>query len=251
MTAAPQPTAGLIESTVQPPVQPAVDLRRLELTYPGPPAVEAIRGLGVKIESGEYVSIMGRSGSGKSSVLNVVGLLDRPTGGTYELFGVDVGNLPDRRLSRLRAVEIGFVFQAFHLLPGRTAYENVALPLLYRRVRSAARPDMVRDVLERVGIPHLSYQLPTRLSGGERQRVAIARAIVGAPRLLLCDEPTGSLDSDSAGQVMDVLDGLHADGLTIIIVTHDPTVAARAERTLRMADGRLVPALALTSTETP
>jgi len=220
--------------------RPAVDLRQVGLTYPGPPAVEAIRGLDARIEQGEYVAITGRSGSGKSSVLNVVGLLDRPTSGAYELFGSEVGSLSDRQRSRLRAAEIGFVFQAFHLMPGRTAHENVALPLLYRRVRPAARPALVRDVLERVGIPHLGPALPTRLSGGERQRVAIARAIVGAPRLLLCDEPTGSLDTYSAAQVMDVLDGLHAHGLTIVVVTHDATVAARAGRTLRMADGTLV-----------
>lgn len=219
--------------------QVTVDLRRLELTYPGPPAVEAIRGLDARIAHGEYISITGRSGSGKSSVLNVLGLLDRPTGGSYALFGVDVAGLSDRRLSLLRAAEIGFVFQAFHLLPGRTAFENVALPLLYRRVRAGERPHLVDDALMRVGIHHLRDKLPTRLSGGERQRVAIARATVGAPRLLLCDEPTGSLDTDSAGQVMDVLDGLHSDGLTIVVVTHDLAVAARGQRTLRMADGRL------------
>ncbi|WP_437097070.1 ABC transporter ATP-binding protein [Streptomyces sp. enrichment culture] len=209
------------------------------LTYPGPPPVTALRPCSLVVREGEYVAVVGPSGSGKSTFLNIAGLLDRPTEGTYVLDGSDTTALPEAELTALRGNLIGFVFQAFHLIPHRTALENVALAMLYAAVPARERVQRARTALEQVGLAHRADSLPSRMSGGERQRVAIARAIVGRPRLLLCDELTGNLDSATAASVLDLLDELHASGMTLVVITHDPVVAARAARTVTIRDGVL------------
>lgn len=216
---------------------PVVALRGVGHTYPGHQPVVALHPTDLVIEAGEYVTVVGPSGSGKSSMLNLLGLLDRPTSGVYELDGIDVGALGERDRTAIRARRIGFVFQAFHLLPQRTAVENVALALLYRGVAASRRHALARDALARMGMAHRMEAPPNQLSGGERQRVAIARALVAEPDLLLCDEPTGNLDSVTAGTVLSLIDAVHASGQTIVMSTHDPDVAARSSRTLRIHDG--------------
>jgi putative ABC transport system ATP-binding protein len=219
---------------------PVVELRGAGLTYPGPPPLVALRPSDLVVTAGEHVSIVGPSGSGKSTLLNILGLLDRPTTGSYLLDGVDTAALTERERTVLRGRSIGFVFQAYHLLPHRTAFENVALGLLYRGDTVHGRAMAAAEALDRVGLARRRYALPTQLSGGERQRVAIARALVGEPRLLLCDEPTGNLDSANAAAVLDLIGGLHAEGMTVVIITHDPDVAARATSTVTIRDGVLV-----------
>ncbi|RKF19154.1 ABC transporter ATP-binding protein [Micromonospora globbae] len=207
------------------------------VTYPGPPPVPALRNCDLSVSRGEYVTIIGPSGSGKSTLLNILGLLDRPTEGRYILDGTDTGGLKDRDRAALRAHKIGFVFQAFHLLSHRTAEENVMLAALYRGESTAKRRAAARDALIRVGLDHRSKALPSQLSGGERQRVAIARAIAARPTLLLCDEPTGNLDSATAEDVLNLVDDLHREGLTVLMITHDPRVALRGMRTIAIHDG--------------
>jgi putative ABC transport system ATP-binding protein len=219
--------------------RPVIELRGLARTYPGPPPVLALRPSDLVIHQGDYIAVTGPSGSGKSTLLHLLGLLDTPTGGSYLLDGLDTSALRDRDRSALRGQRIGFVFQAFHLLPYRTAEENVLLAQLYNRTPRARRVPAARDALSRVGLGHRIDALPTTLSGGERQRVAIARALVNRPGLLLCDEPTGNLDSQNAATVMELLDELHADGFTIGVITHDPDIARRADRTVAMRDGEL------------
>ncbi|GAA2260665.1 ABC transporter ATP-binding protein [Streptomyces atrovirens] len=216
-----------------------VEFDGVGLTYPGPPPVAALRPCSLAVREGEYVAVVGPSGSGKSTFLNIVGLLDRPTEGTYVLDGADTTALPEAELTALRGSLIGFVFQAFHLIPHRTALENVALAMLYSAVPARERVQRARTALEQVGLAHRADSLPNRMSGGERQRAAIARAIVGRPRLLLCDELTGNLDSATAASVLDLLDDLHASGMTLVVITHDPVVAARAARTITIRDGVL------------
>jgi putative ABC transport system ATP-binding protein len=218
---------------------PVIELRGLERTYPGPPAVPALRPADLAIYEGDYVAVTGPSGSGKSTLLHLLGLLDAPTGGTYLLDGLDTSALPDRDRSTLRGRRIGFVFQSFHLLPYRTAGENVLLAQLYNRTPRAQRRIAASEALERVGLGHRIDALPTTLSGGESQRVAIARALVNRPSLLLCDEPTGNLDSQNAGTVMELFGALHASGFTIVVITHDPSVARHADRTIAIRDGVL------------
>jgi len=220
-------------------VSPVVRLSGAALTYPGPPPVPALRPTDLVIEQGEYVAVVGPSGSGKSTLLNVLGLLDRPTAGRYELDGWDTGALSEVDRTALRGRRIGFVFQAFHLLPYRSAVENVALGQLYCGVPRRDREKAAVEALKRVGLGHRLHARPTTLSGGERQRVAIARALVGGPSLLLCDEPTGNLDSATSAAVLDLIGELHADGLTVVTITHDLTAAARAQRILHMRDGVL------------
>jgi putative ABC transport system ATP-binding protein len=190
--------------------------------------------------AGEHVAIVGPSGSGKSTLLNLCGLLDRPTSGVFRIDGVDTAAMNDRERTALRGRRIGFVFQSFHLMPYRSTIENVMLAQLYvdRRGKSQRRADAVKALI-RVGLGHRLQATPATLSGGERQRVAIARALVNNPALLLADEPTGNLDSQTAGAVLDLLDGLVLDGLTLLVITHDPTVAARAGRQVTIRDGRL------------
>ena len=221
------------------PGPPVIELRGVARSYPGPPPVQALRPADLEIESGDYVAVTGPSGSGKSTLLHLLGLLDAPTGGTYLLDGMDTGALPDKARSALRGRRIGFVFQSFHLLPYRTAAENVVLAQLYNRTPRAQRYAAAVTALDRVGLGHRVDALPTTLSGGERQRVAIARALVNRPSLLLCDEPTGNLDSRNASTVLELLDALHTDGFTIVVITHDAQVAARAGRAISIKDGSL------------
>ncbi|WP_416371062.1 ABC transporter ATP-binding protein [Streptomyces sp. MB09-01] len=218
---------------------PVIEFRQVGLTYPGPPPVQALRPADLRVAAGEFVTVVGPSGSGKSTFLNIAGLLDAPTSGTYALDGIDTGTLGDAGRTALRGSRIGFVFQSFHLLAHRSAEENVALAMLYNGVPRRERVPRAREVLQRVGLGHRVDALPARLSGGERQRVAIARALVGNPSLLLCDEPTGNLDTANAQTVLGLLDELHRDGMTILVITHDPEVARRGGRTVTIRDGVL------------
>ena len=218
---------------------PVIELRGLARTYPGPPPVPALRPASLIIEPGDYVAVTGPSGSGKSTLLHLLGLLDAPTAGRYLLDGLDTAALPDRDRSALRGSRIGFVFQAFHLLPYRTVLENVQLALLYNQTPRGRRTQAAAAALDAVGMGPRLGALPTTLSGGERQRVAIARALVSQPSLLLCDEPTGNLDSRNAAALMGLLDGLNAAGFTIVVITHDEAVAAHAGRALAISDGLL------------
>ncbi|WP_053206554.1 ABC transporter ATP-binding protein [Jiangella muralis] len=205
--------------------------------FPGPPRVEAVRDVDLSVAQGEYLSIIGPSGSGKSTLLNLLGLLDRPSHGVYRLDGVDVSTLSERRRTRVRGERIGFVFQAFHLLPHRSVLENVELAMIYQWVPRKERTARATATLERVGLGHRLDFDPITLSGGERQRVAIARALVAQPSLLLADEPTGNLDSGNAASVLDLFDELHGEGLTLAVITHDDGVSARAQRRVRIVDG--------------
>lgn len=218
---------------------PVIEFRGVALTYPGPPPVEALKPCELTVRRGEFITVVGPSGSGKSTFLNIAGLLDSPTSGRYLLDGIDTAGLPDRDRTALRGRRIGFVFQSFHLLPHRSALENVSLAMLYTSVPRAERLARAREALARVGLGHRANAVPGRLSGGERQRVAVARALVGRPSLLLCDEPTGNLDSANAASVLALLDELHAAGMTVLLITHDPGVAARGSRTLTVRDGLL------------
>ncbi|MFJ8842536.1 ABC transporter ATP-binding protein [Streptomyces cyaneofuscatus] len=218
---------------------PVIEFRQVGLTYPGPPPVAAFQPCDLRVGRGEFVTVVGPSGSGKSTFLNIVGLLDSPTTGTYLLDGIDTGVLKDGDRTALRGRRIGFVFQSFHLLAHRSALENVSLAMVYNGFRRRERTARAREALERVGLGPRAGALPTRLSGGERQRVAIARALVARPSLLLCDEPTGNLDSANAGTVLGLLEELHTDGMTILVITHDAEVAARGGRTVSIRDGHL------------
>jgi putative ABC transport system ATP-binding protein len=201
--------------------------------------VVALRGVDLRIGSGDYVAIVGRSGSGKSTLLHLLGLLDTLSFGRYEFDGTPVGELSERAGSELRGRRIGFVFQAFYLLPHRTALENVMLAGVYNRTSRRDRAERAREALVGVGLGHRLHALPSTLSGGEQQRVALARAVVGEPDLLLLDEPTGNLDSANAAGVVDLLEGLHARGITVVLATHDRDIAARADRQIVVRDGRL------------
>ena len=218
---------------------PVIELHGLARTYPGPPAVPALRPADLVIADGDYVAVTGPSGSGKSTLLHLLGLLDAPTEGSYLLDGLDTSALNDRDRSALRGRRIGIVFQAFHLLPYRTALENVLLAELYNRTPRGARVRAATGALAAVGLGHRLDALPTTLSGGESQRVAIARALVNQPSLMLCDEPTGNLDSRNAAALMELLDQLNAAGYTIVVITHDARVAAHAGRTIAISDGVL------------
>ena len=220
-------------------ITPVIELRGLARTYPGPPAVPALRPADLVIEAGDYVAVTGPSGSGKSTLLHLLGLLDSPTAGSYLLDGLDTSRLGDRDRSALRGSRIGFVFQAFHLLPYRTALENVLLAEMYNQTPRSSRIRAAVDALDAVRLGHRLDALPTTLSGGECQRVAIARALVNRPSLLLCDEPTGNLDSRNASALMDLLDQLNGAGFTIVVITHDASVAAHAGRMIAISDGVL------------
>jgi ABC-type lipoprotein export system ATPase subunit len=221
------------------PGRPVVELRGVSRTFGSVPPVEALREVDLLIYPGDWVAIVGPSGSGKSTLLNVLGCLDRPTAGAYFIDGIDVAGLSEGERTAARAQSIGFVFQAFHLLGHRTALENVMLAEMYAGAERAGRRERALAALERVGLAHRRDFLPTRLSGGEQQRVAIARALLGTPRLLLCDEPTGNLDSASTESLMLLFDALARQGLTLVVVTHDEGVAGHARRIVRIVDGRL------------
>ena len=201
--------------------------------------VHALRQADLRIDEGDYLSIVGPSGSGKSTLLNVIALLDRHTSGVYRFEGADVTKMSEGARTGLRAHRIGFVFQAFHLLAHRTVTENVVLSMLYNNVHPKERKPRALAALKRVNLSHRADFLPIRLSGGERQRVAIARAIVTDPAILICDEPTGNLDSASTESILELFGRLRSDGLTLLVVTHDQTVSARADRTISMRDGYL------------
>jgi putative ABC transport system ATP-binding protein len=203
-------------------------------------SVDALRGVSFVVREGEFVAIMGPSGSGKTTLLGILGCLDRPTSGSYRLVGQEMSELPETKRAHVRGAEIGFVFQAYNLLPRSTAYKNVELPLVYARVPLRERRQRVLDALAEVGLSDRASHLPTQLSGGQQQRTAIARALVAKPSVVLADEPTGNLDSASADEVLGVLQRLNEGGATIVLVTHSAEVAERASRILRMADGLLV-----------
>lgn len=218
-----------------------IELDDVWRTYPvGGGEVHAVRAVSARIAGGEHAALVGPSGSGKSTLLHILGCLDRPTRGRYLFKGREVGQLAEAERTRLRRHDIGFVFQFFHLLARLTALGNVELPMLFAGIGREERRERAARALRRVGLERRAHHRPDQLSGGERQRVAIARAVVMNPSLLLADEPTGNLDRSSAGEVMALLEEMNRDGLTLVVVTHDPAIAARARRVLRMDDGRLV-----------
>ncbi len=201
--------------------------------------VPALKDVSFQVEEREYLAIMGPSGSGKSTLMNIIGCLDRPTSGSYELAGQDIQSLNDRQLADVRLHKVGFVFQNFQLLPRMSALDNVALPLVYAGIRKKARKEQAREALVRVGLEDRTGFNPTQLSGGQKQRVAIARAMVNKPDILLADEPTGALDSKSGRQVMELFQMLNDEGVTVIMITHDSSIAAHAKRVVTIFDGEL------------
>ncbi|MCB1670357.1 MAG: ABC transporter ATP-binding protein [Pseudomonadales bacterium] len=201
--------------------------------------VKALDGISLSIDSNEYVAFIGSSGSGKSTMLNILGCLDRPTSGQYHLNDHNVANLNENQLSEIRNLEIGFIFQSFNLLPRATALGNVMQPLIYRNVPFRQRRDLARKALQRVNLGDRTDHLPNQLSGGQRQRVAIARALVTHPSILLADEPTGNLDSKTTVEIMQLFDELHAEGHTVIMVTHEDEIAAHCQRVIEMKDGHI------------
>jgi len=221
-------------------MEPVAELRHVFKIYgSGDTEVRAVNDLNLIVQPGEYLAVMGASGSGKSTAMNILGCLDRPTEGEYILQGQKVNDLDDNALAGLRNTCLGFVFQQFHLLPHLTALQNVELPMVYAGVPAGERRQRSCDALERVGLGQRLHNRPNQLSGGQQQRVAIARAIINRPALLLADEPTGALDSETTEEVLAIFDELHDDGITVMLVTHEADVAARAERILRFRDGRI------------
>ncbi|WUS95127.1 ABC transporter ATP-binding protein [Kribbella sp. NBC_00709] len=218
-----------------------IDIRDVTKTYGhGETAVHALQGVTLRVDAGEYVAVMGSSGSGKSTLMNILGCLDVPSRGEYWLDGSNVARLSEDQQALVRGRKIGFIFQSFNLIPRTTALANVELPLTYAHLRRAERRKRANRALELVGLADRTGHRPNELSGGQQQRVAIARALATGPRILLADEPTGNLDAHSTDEVLGMFDGLHADGRTIIVITHEHEVAARARRLVQVADGRII-----------
>ncbi|AVI51408.1 macrolide ABC transporter ATP-binding protein [Pukyongia salina] len=215
-----------------------IKIRGIRRDFPlGQEVVKVLMGIDLDIERGEYVALMGPSGSGKSTLMNILGCLDTPTAGTYELNGKDVSNMTDDELAEIRNTEIGFVFQTFNLLPRTTALENVALPMIYAGASKSQRKLRAEEVLSDVGLADRMDHKPNQLSGGQRQRVAVGRALVNKPSIILADEPTGNLDSKTSDEIMNLFDEIHRNGNTVIIVTHEEDIAAHAHRIIRLRDG--------------
>jgi putative ABC transport system ATP-binding protein len=232
--------------------RPVIALRDIAKVYgEGDTAVHALRGVSVDVAAGEYLAIMGASGSGKSTLMHIIGCLDSGTRGRYLLDGLDVSTLDDFALSVVRNRKIGFVFQSFNLIPRTSAFANVELPLVYANVAKVERRARAMAALDAVGLGERAEHYPNQLSGGQQQRVAIARAIVTDPAIVLADEPTGALDSGSTAEVLDMLDGLNAEGRTVIVITHERDVAERAGRVIRLRDGLIVEDVLQTPTSRP
>ena len=217
-----------------------ITLSGIQKTYVmGNQTVHALRGIDLHIGRNEFVAFIGSSGSGKSTMMNIVGCLDRPSAGTYQLNQRDVATMDGDELAKVRNAEIGFIFQSFHLLPRATALENVMQPLVYRGIPPGERQRMASDALAHVGLGERIHHRPNELSGGQRQRVAIARALVGKPAILLADEPTGNLDSSTSRDIMDLIRELHSNGQTVVMVTHEPEIAEQCHRIIRLHDGSI------------
>lgn len=221
-------------------MQPVIQAQNIYKIYnPGENEVRALDGVNLTVNRGEFVAIVGHSGSGKSTLMNMIGCLDVPTAGQYLLNGVDVGTLNDDELSGIRNEQIGFIFQSFNLIQNLTAYENVELPLIYRGLPAGRRRQMAEEALARVGLSDRMRHRPNEMSGGQQQRVAVARAIAGKPPLILADEPTGNLDTKAGAAVFDIINQLHREGNTIVLITHDDALAGRAGRMVRITDGKV------------
>ncbi len=220
---------------------PLIQLHQVKKVYTlGEKRIEVLKGIDLEVEKGEFLAIMGVSGSGKSTLLNIIGLMDRPTTGEYILMGERIDNLDDDRLSEFRNAYIGFVFQEFYLIEYLTAIENILLPILYSHRHISHPQKRGLQLLEKVGLADCAKKKPSQLSGGQQQRVAIARALINEPEIILADEPTGQLDTKTALEIMDIFHQLHAEGKTIIMVTHDPEMASKAGRVVRIKDGLIV-----------
>lgn len=219
---------------------PIIEVTNLKKTYwNGHVAIPAVKDVDLVIPEGDFVALMGPSGSGKSTLLNMLAFLDAPTSGKYQFAGTNIEQFDDDYLAELRNATIGFIFQQFHLLPRTTALDNVRVPLMYAGKKKSEQKELAYEALKKVGLSERVYHRPNELSGGQQQRVSIARALVNNPSVLFCDEPTGNLDSETAEEIMDIINGLHKEGKTILMVTHDSKVAAHAKHLVHMKDGKL------------
>jgi len=241
LSSADSPASALSEASGNAPGEALAVLEHIDKVYgEGDAQVHALSDVCLTVHRGDYLAVMGTSGSGKSTAMNILGCLDRPTRGRYCLNGIEVAGLDDDELADIRNTQLGFVFQQFHLLPQFTALENVMLPMIYAGVPAPDRRERAVEVLRRVGLGHRLDNRPNQLSGGQQQRVAIARAIINHPSLLLADEPTGALDSQTTTEVLNLFDELNREGITILLVTHEDEVGARAQRVVHFRDGRIV-----------